>query len=82
MNLELQRFFLYRASTSFLVSHSIPVAIFLSDQVYFISALPGRFVLRIEFVLERPRTLVMMTKPRFGEHVRHIRSLLDQESFL
>jgi NitT/TauT family transport system ATP-binding protein len=82
MNMELQRICLERAATSFLVTHSIQEAIVLSDQVYVMSARPGRFVERIEIDLERPRTLDMMTTPRFGEHVRHIHSLLDQESFL
>jgi NitT/TauT family transport system ATP-binding protein len=82
MNMELQRICLERAATSFLVTHSIQEALVLSDQVYVMSARPGRFVERIEIDLERPRTLDMMTTPRFGEHVRHIRSLLDQESFL
>jgi NitT/TauT family transport system ATP-binding protein len=82
MNMELQRICLERAATSFLVTHSIQEAIVLSDQVYVMSARPVRFVERIEIDLELTRIHDMITTPSIGEHLRHIRSLLDQESFL
>ena len=36
----------------------------------------------VEIDLPRPRTLDMMTTPKFGEIVEHIRSRLDKEAFI
>jgi NitT/TauT family transport system ATP-binding protein len=82
MNMELQRICLERNATSFLVTHSIPEAVILSDIVYVMSPRPGRFVDAITIDLPRPRTLHMTTEPRFGEYVDRIRSQLDKASFL
>ena len=81
MNMELQRVCLERNATAFLVTHSIQEAVILSDVVYVMSARPGRFVEAVEIDLPRPRTLDMMSEPAFGRYVRHIRGLLDKESF-
>jgi NitT/TauT family transport system ATP-binding protein len=81
MNMELQRICLERNATAFLVTHSIPEAVILSDVVYVMSPRPGRFVEAIEVDLSRPRTLDMMTDPRFGEIVHRIRSHLDKGGF-
>jgi NitT/TauT family transport system ATP-binding protein len=78
MNMELQRICLEREATAFLVTHSIPEAVILSDVVYVMSPRPGRFVEIIEIDLPRPRTLDMLTDPRLGAYVRRIRSLLDE----
>ena len=67
--------------TTFLVTHSIPEAVILSDVVYVMSPRPGRFVEAIEVDLPRPRTLDMMTEPRFGELVHRIRRHLDKGAF-
>jgi NitT/TauT family transport system ATP-binding protein len=81
MNMELQRICLERNATTFLVTHSIPEAVILSDVVYVMSPRPGRFVEAIEVDLPRPRTLDMMTEPRFGELVHRIRRHLDKGAF-
>ncbi|WP_244490757.1 ABC transporter ATP-binding protein [Aureimonas frigidaquae] len=78
MNMELQRICLETRATAFLITHSIPEAVILSDVVYVMSRRPGRFVETIPIDLPRPRTLDMLTEPRLGEHVRHIRALLDE----
>jgi NitT/TauT family transport system ATP-binding protein len=82
MNMELQRICLERNATAFLVTHSIPEAVILSDTVYVMSPRPGRFVEAVTVDLPRPRTLDMMTTPRFGALVERIRARLDKGAFL
>jgi NitT/TauT family transport system ATP-binding protein len=82
MNMELQRICLERAATSLLVTHSIPEAVILSDTVHVMSPRPGRFVDSVPIDLPRPRTLDMMTTPRFGALVDRIRGRLDKGAFL
>jgi NitT/TauT family transport system ATP-binding protein len=82
MNMELQRICMAREATSFLVTHSIPEAVILSDIVYVMKPRPGRVVEAITVDLPRPRTLDMLTTPRFGAIVQHIRNRLDKEAFI
>jgi NitT/TauT family transport system ATP-binding protein len=82
MNMELQRICLERNATAFLVTHSIAEAVILSDVVYVMSPRPGRFVEAVTIDLPRPRTLEMMTEPRAGALVQHIRDRLDKGAFL
>lgn len=82
MNMELQRICMERNATAFLVTHSIPEAVILSDTVYVMSPRPGNFVEAVTIDLPRPRTLDMMTDPKFGEYVRRIRARLDKGAFL
>jgi len=82
MNMELQRICLARGATAFLVTHSIPEAVILSDVVHVMSPRPGRFVDTVAIDLPRPRTLAMTTTPRFGALVERIRGRLDKGAFL
>ncbi len=82
MNMELQRICMERNATAFLITHSIPEAVILSDTVYVMSPRPGTFVETVEIDLPRPRTLDMMTDAKFGDYVRRIRSRLDKGAFL
>ncbi|WP_295048684.1 ABC transporter ATP-binding protein [uncultured Paracoccus sp.] len=78
MNMELQRICSSRNATAFLVTHSIAEAVILSDVVYVLAPRPGRMAKVVEIDLPRPRTLDLMTTPRFGALVEHIRDLLDK----
>ena len=82
MNMELQRICLERHATAFLVTHSIPEAVILSDVVYVMSPRPGRIAEAVPIDLPRPRTLEMMIEPPFGEFVKRIRASLDKGAFL
>jgi NitT/TauT family transport system ATP-binding protein len=82
MNMELQRICMERHATAFLVTHSIPEAVILSDRIYVMQANPGRIAEVIDIDLPRPRTLDLINTPRFGEIVSHIREKLDREGFL
>ncbi len=81
MNMELQRICSSRNATAFLVTHSIQEAVILSDVVYVMKPRPGRLAEVVNIDLPRPRTLDMMTTPKFGAIVEHIRGSLDKEAF-
>ena len=78
MNMELQRICTEQNATAFLVTHSIQEAVILSDHIYVMKPRPGRLAEVVEVDLPRPRTLDMMTTPKFGQTVDYIRGLLDK----
>ena len=82
MNMEFQRICMERRATAFLVTHSIPEAVILSDRIYVMQANPGHIADVVDIGLPRPRTLDMINTARFGEIVSHIRAKLDREGFL
>ena len=77
MNEELQRICTQRNATAFMVTHSIPEAVFLGDVLFVMSARPGRIAEVVEIDLPRPRDFAVTTQPRFGEIVQHVREQLD-----
>jgi NitT/TauT family transport system ATP-binding protein len=78
MNMELQRIWSEQNATAFLVTHSIPEAVILSDHIYVMKPRPGRLAEVVTVDLPRPRTLDMITTPKFGATVDYIRTLLDK----
>lgn len=78
MNMELQRICLDQKATAFLITHSIPEAVLLSDSVFVMGARPGRILEEVTINLPRPRTLDMMLQTEFADYVAHIRERLDQ----
>ncbi len=82
LNMELQRICMERHATAFLVTHSIPEAVILSDRIVVMQSHPGRVGEVIDIDLPRPRSLDLINTPRFGEIVAHIRARLDKEGFL
>ena len=78
MNMELQRICREQNATAFLVTHSIQEAVILSDEIVVMKPRPGRIAEIVTVDLPRPRALDMMTTPKFGEIVDHIRGMLDK----
>jgi NitT/TauT family transport system ATP-binding protein len=80
MNLELQSIHAMAGATVVFVTHSIPEAVFLADQVVLLSPRPGRIRSVTPVALPRPRSLETESTVEFQDIVRKMRRELDEES--
>jgi len=77
MNLELQRIWRESGKTVILITHSIPEAIFLGDQVFVMTPRPGALDRVIPIDLQRPRAMSVMGDPVFTAASEQIRTLFE-----
>jgi NitT/TauT family transport system ATP-binding protein len=77
MNLELQNISGATGATVVFVTHSISEAVFLSDRVMVMTGRPATLKEVVEIDIPRPRSLDMSASGHFGDHVAHLRCLLN-----
>ena len=65
MNVELQRIWMRRATTTLLVTHGIDEALFLADRVVVMHGQPGRIAAIVDVPFARPRALTLFADPAF-----------------
>ncbi len=82
MNIELQRIWAESGKTVFLITHSIPEAVFLGDRVMVMTSRPGKVDDIIDVGIPRPRSLESMGTLRFGEVATRIRARFEQKGLI
>ena len=75
-NVELLEIWQRTGATIVLVTHSIPEAVFLADEVVVLSARPGRIVERVSVPMGRPREFSVMESAAFARAAARIRGHL------
>jgi NitT/TauT family transport system ATP-binding protein len=78
LSVELLRIWQREPKTVLFVTHSIPEAVLLADQVVIISSRPGRIVRTLAIDLPRPRDLAVMQSTLFQEYAAAIRAAISQ----
>jgi NitT/TauT family transport system ATP-binding protein len=78
MDEELGRVVEEHSATSFIVTHSIPEAVFLADAIYVMTPRPGRIARVIPITFERPRSISVTTTSEFAELTGIVRNALNE----
>ena len=78
LNDELQRIWTARGTTTILVTHSIPEAVYVADEVLVMSPRPGRIVASHTIDFERPRTRGLLLTDVFHAEVEAVSASLHR----
>ena len=78
LNDELQRIWSARGTTTLLVTHSIPEAVYVADEVLVMSPRPGRIVARHVIGFARPRTRDLLLTDAFHAEVQTVSASLHR----
>jgi NitT/TauT family transport system ATP-binding protein len=76
MNMELQRIWMERVTTTLLVTHSIDEAVLLADEIVVMSPRPSTIVACIPVGLPRPRTAELMRSQAFHDVADQVAAVL------
>jgi NitT/TauT family transport system ATP-binding protein len=79
MGQELLRIWNAMPVTVFMVTHSIPEAVLLADEVLVMTGYPGRLTARLRVDLPRPRHLEMEASVEFQNHAAAVRAAIEGE---
>ncbi|MCI0396877.1 MAG: ABC transporter ATP-binding protein [Chloroflexi bacterium] len=79
MGQELLRIWNARPVTVFLVTHSIPEAVLLADEVLVMAGRPGTITSRVHVPLPRPRHLALQATIEFHECAAQVRAAIEGE---
>ncbi len=79
MGQELLRVWQALPVTVFMVTHSIPEAVLLADEVLVLSPAPGTIVARVPVDLPRPRFQAMESRPAFQACTSAVRAVIESQ---
>jgi NitT/TauT family transport system ATP-binding protein len=81
MSQELLRIWHAMPVTVFMVTHSIPEAVFLADEVLVMTGLPGKITAKMSVDLPRPRRLEIQGKTEFHAYTAQVRQAIMARSY-
>ncbi len=76
LNMELLDIWKKLGITIIFITHNVEEAVLLSNSIYVMGTQPGRLLEKVEIDLPRPRTLAMVSEPRFAEYEHRLTSLI------
>jgi NitT/TauT family transport system ATP-binding protein len=82
MRIDLEKLWLEQRPTVLFITHSIPEAIALSDEVVVMTARPGRVDTRIPIELPRPRDKAVITSQAFADYVDRITGIFQAQGVI